>query len=83
MALTRRVGITLAVCALALVGVGAYVLGVHNTKQADWQTVTIDLASVAADEEGPHRLVSISDDGWTYAASWTAVTRWSGSASPR
>ena len=67
MALTRRVGIALAVCALALVGVGAYFLGVHNTQQANWHTVTIDLASVAADEDGPHRLVSISDDGWTYA----------------
>ena len=75
MRLTRRWAAFLAVCCLALVGVGGYLLGVHNTKQANWHTVTVDLASVAADESGPHRLLSITADGWTYAiedtVTWT------------
>jgi hypothetical protein len=40
---------------------------VQNTKQANWHSVTIDLANVAADDSGPHRLLSIGVDGWTYA----------------
>ena len=68
MTVTRRAGITLAACSLAAVGVGAYLLGVHNTKQANWHTVTVDLANVVVpDETGTHRLLSIRVDGWTYA----------------
>jgi hypothetical protein len=66
MTITRRRGV-LGACLLTLVAVGVYWLGVHNTKQATWHSVTIDLANVAADESGPHRLLAIRVDGWTYA----------------
>jgi len=67
MTLTSRWTALLAVACLALVGVGAYLLGVHNTEQANWHTVTVDLSAVGADPVGPHRLLSIKDDGWVYA----------------
>jgi hypothetical protein len=66
MGVTRR-SAAFAAGLLVLVGAGSYWLGVHHTEQANWHTVTVDLAGVAADETDPHRLLSISDGGWTYA----------------
>jgi hypothetical protein len=50
-------------------GLGAYVLGVRQTEQANWHTVTVDLAAVGADPSGPDRELSIMVDGWTYGLS--------------
>jgi hypothetical protein len=67
MTVPLRVWAILGSLALVFVSAGAYLLGVHNSEQANWHTVSVDLARVAADEEGPHRLLSIKVDGWTYA----------------
>jgi hypothetical protein len=61
-----RIGIGLFVTAVA-VGLCGYWLGIHTTEQANWHTVTVDLSAVGADEVGSHRLLSVQDDGWTYA----------------
>ena len=63
----RRLTIALAALCLLAVAVGGYRLGVRSTERANWHTVTVDLAGVAADEDGPYRLLSVTDDGWTYA----------------
>lgn len=53
--------IVLAALALALVGSGGYLLGAHNTKQADWHTA---VARVVGDRG--HTVVTMSVDGWSY-----------------
>lgn len=67
MTVVRRAPALLVALALLLGVAGAYLLGVRNAERATWHTVTVDLATVAADEDGPHRLLSITSDGWTYA----------------
>lgn len=74
MVVTRRWAV-FAACLLALAGLGAYRLGKHDSERASWHTVTVDLANVGADPRGPHRLLSVQVDGWTYgiedSVKWT------------
>ncbi len=63
--LPRRWTIAVAALCLVGVGVGSHRLGVLSTERGNWHTVTVDLAGVAADEDGSYRHLSVTDAGGT------------------